>query len=103
MQITRAPVVSQPAPGCQHRLLFCARQPIRGWKLRDEFFIPVFYYSNTGLLQHDFRDQNAVRIIFTAPRQLALVPVIPAQQKTPEPPCAFQVDGCCRSSHAERF
>jgi len=38
-----------------------------------------------GLLQHDLRHQDVVRVVGPPPRQIAAVPVVPAQQGPAEP------------------
>jgi hypothetical protein len=53
---------------------------VHAGKLPQKKPIALFHHGHSGLLQHDFRKQDAVRIGLTPPGQLALFTVKPSQQ-----------------------
>ena len=79
VQIARAAVVAQAAPQRKHFVLRCRCQVANGGETREE---PVVINKNRGdlrLLQHDFRQPDAIRITRVLPRQaIASVRALPA-------------------------
>ena len=83
LQVAGPRIVAQPLPGRQEVLLRRFRQ---GSNVRKPLQKPVIVGNDrfhAGLLQHDFRYPDAVRVAFLPPRQIPSHPVVPLQQ----PPC----------------
>ena len=80
MQHARPPVISEPAPGCQHRSLPRASQPLHRRKPPEKLVIVRDHCRYPRLLQHDLRQPHPVGIMARAPGQRPSVRVIPRQQ-----------------------
>ena len=77
LQIARATVIAEARPQPEHFFLrrFCESMPVG--ESRQKSFVVRNHGSHARLLQHDFRNPDAVRIFRAPPRQIAL--------KLPEP------------------
>jgi hypothetical protein len=80
LQRTGARVVAEPRPYREHIVLFCTRQSSQSGKGAQEAAVRGHDNLDAGLLEHHLGHPDPVRISRTAPRQIALVAVIPAQQ-----------------------
>ena len=78
MERPRSAIISQAAPGREHGLLSGSGQLFYSGKLLNKSLVTLLNHRHSRLLQHDFRNQNAVGIAFSAPGQLALFPIEPA-------------------------
>src|ERR1700722_2275914 len=85
VQHSGATVITETAPCSQHAGLACPRELLNSRKAAQEFVIVLDYRRNSGLLQHNLRDPNAVGIVIDAPRQIALVQVVPGEQPAVKP------------------
>ncbi|MPN46410.1 hypothetical protein SDC9_193996 [bioreactor metagenome] len=70
MQIARAAVVAQAAPQRQHGILRCSRQAGHIRKSVQEALVVAQHGADLGLLQHDFRQPDAVRVTGLLPGQM---------------------------------
>src|SRR5919109_278086 len=80
MQRSRAPVISQAAPGSQHIGEACTCQFFYGRKAPQKLRVALKNYSYARLLKHHFRHPDAVGVAGAAPRQIATVLAIPTQK-----------------------
>ena len=69
MQIARAAVIAQACPQAEYGFLFGGGQCGDIGKGGDKTRVVVEYGGDLGLLQHDFRQPNAVRVL-RLPRQV---------------------------------
>jgi len=84
VEIPRPAVVAKTRPGSFD--VFHRRQRQRGevGKPGQENRVAFGDPPASGLLQHDFRNQNLVRILGPAPGKVAPVAVVPGEQRSPE-------------------
>ena len=80
LQIARAAVVSKPLPQLHEPILrdLCQRLDIRADL--EKARIVRLDRLNARLLEHDFGEPDAVRILGVSPRQVALVFAVPLQE-----------------------
>src|SRR5580698_4245994 len=78
MQHAGATVISQPAPGRQHRRLSCGSQPFDAREALQKSLIVIRNSRHASLLEHDFRKPDTVRIAIAPPGQIAFMAVKPA-------------------------
>src|ERR1700676_2243874 len=83
LQIPAAAVVAEARPQPQHFFLWCFRQPANIWEAFEKSLVEGNDRRNARLLQHDFRQPDAVRIFVQPPRQFPPVLAEPAQQSFP--------------------
>ena len=84
LQVAHPAVVAQPLPKLQQLLLISCGQ---GLHRRAALHEPVEvgqHRRHPGLLEHDLRHPDAVRVADAAPRQDALVDIVPRQQRRGE-------------------
>src|SRR5690606_9031320 len=84
MEIARSPVVAESLPGAEHL-------PLVGRGQRGEVREPLHpglvvtqYGLDTGLLQHDLRYEDPVRVLLAAPGEVPAPPVVEVQEGRPE-------------------
>ena len=70
MQIARATVVAQTTPQAHDLVLGCCCQFGHSGKVLQELLVVGQYGAHLCLLQHDFRQPHAVRILGVLPRQM---------------------------------
>src|ERR1051326_1052674 len=85
MQVARTGVIAEPLPGMQHVVEGSLGQRFDGRKPRHKAVKISPYRRDSGLLQHDLAEPDAVGIGYLAglgaPRQRAAMPVVPTQQR----------------------
>ncbi len=81
LQIARAAVVAEARPQAQHFFLRSRSKGNNAGKTGEKFFVVGDHRRHARLLQHDFRDPNAVRITILAPGQIALIIAKPIQER----------------------
>jgi len=85
MEIARAAVIAQSAPGRQHSGFRRARERMHIGKAGEKAFEVGNDRFDARLLQHDFRKPDAVEIgRSAAPGQIALHAIVPGEERTPE-------------------
>ena len=80
----RPAVIAQPLPLLEHRLDVGPGQGGQVGELFQEAMIEGDHRGNLGLLQHDFRDPDAVRVPGAEPGQITLVGGVPGEQVAPQ-------------------
>ena len=76
----RAAVITEAAPDPEQILFRCSGQTIDTRESFQEPLVVGHDGRHAGLLQHDFRDPDAVGVFGAPPREIALVAAVPAQQ-----------------------
>ena len=89
MQHASAPVIAQAAPRSQHRGFSSRCKVLDGRKAEQEFAIVLGYCSHTSLLQHDFREPDAIGIAIFSPRQVTPAALVPVEK--PASKCGMQL------------
>ena len=84
LQPLRPDVVAQRPPRLRDVLLVRPSQRFERGKALEPFVILGQYAIDLRLLQHHLGDQDVVRVVGFAPRQLAAVFPIPAEERLPE-------------------
>ena len=81
-KIPGARVIAESLPGVQDFLLgrFCEGGEIR--KTPNPLIIIRDHRRDLGLLQHEFRDQDGIRVLSAAPGQIAALQAVPFQKGT---------------------
>jgi hypothetical protein len=82
MKVGRAPVVSQTRPGGTHAARSRAGQNLKGGKPFEESVVKQLDPGNLGLLQHELRNYDRIRITGFSPRKLASPPSKPGEQSS---------------------
>src|SRR6266568_5850142 len=81
MQVARPRVVPQAAPQREHVVQWRAGERFHVRETREEALVVRDDRRDLGLLQHHFREPDAIRIAGTLPRQVpAPVPGLPADE-----------------------
>ena len=81
VQIARPAVITEPAPGGQYRILRCGGQVGQRWKQFKKAQVIRDDRHHLRLLQHDFRQPDAIRVAACLPRQIvAAVLLLPGNQ-----------------------
>ena len=81
MQIARPAVITQTAPQAQHLIQMGSRQRVDIGKSRQKTLVIAQHGDHLGLLQHDFRQPDAVGVARVLPRQImAAVQPLPIHQ-----------------------
>src|SRR6266571_5061680 len=78
LQVARATVIPEAGPQAQHFFLRRSGERANVWKALQEIFVVRDHCRNARLLQHDFREPDAIGIFGAAPRQIALELMEPA-------------------------
>ena len=85
VQIARAAVIAKPGPGREHRVERSLGERAKIREARKEALEIRADGRDRRLLQHDFREPDAVGIrtfaARRAPRQGAAMPIVPGQEK----------------------
>jgi hypothetical protein len=84
MERSGAAIVSKATPCSQHRFLTGPGKPGNVGKLPQKCSKALLDHCHSGLLQHDLRNQDAVRIALAAPWKIAFFAVKPAQKMSAE-------------------
>src|SRR4051794_4751048 len=84
VQIPRPRVVAEPLPRMQNVRFSRSRKAMKIRKAAQPLLIIAEHSRDLGLLEHDFRDENRVRITRSAPGQISAVLPKPAQENTTE-------------------
>src|ERR1700675_1965702 len=84
MQHARAPGVAQTAPGCQHGVFGSCGERLDIRKAFEENPVVVKDGGHARLLQHNFAEPDAIGIASFAPRKVAAMLIVPAQQGAPD-------------------
>ena len=72
LEVARARVVTKPSPETKHFLWWSCGEGFNGRKTFEETLIVRNGGGNARLLQHDFREPNAVGIFVAAPGEITL-------------------------------
>jgi len=81
VEIAAARVVAQPAPQPQHLVLGSLRKPLDAGESREKALVVGNHGRDLGLLQHDLREPDAVRIARSLPgKPAAAVPPLPGDE-----------------------
>ena len=80
VKITRAAIVTQSRPEFEHPFQGGARQASDGGKSLKEALVIGDHRRNLGLLEHDLRDQDLVRVARLPPGEVPAVLPEPAQE-----------------------
>ena len=91
MEVRGPIVVPQPVPALPHCRRGSGRQRLDRGIAIEESLIVGLDAGDLGLLKHEFRDEDAIRIAGSPPGQIAAVPAEPAKQSSAE------VDGLSRA------
>ncbi len=84
VQVGRAPVVPESLPGLANLSGARPGEIVQGGEPREEAGEVLSDPSHLGLLQHHFRNENAIGVAGSAPGELAAFPAEPGQQTAPE-------------------
>lgn len=84
MQQASAAVVSEPAPKRHDFVRLRGGEIVCRWEARQETLVVRHNGIDAGLLKHDLRDPNRVRVACMAPRKVAGVVVVPLQELVSE-------------------
>ena len=82
LQVHRAAVVTQAGPDPQDSLQGRALEGIDGGECAQKCLVVGEHGFNLSLLQHRFGNPDRVGIIGATPGQIALIPVVPAEDTT---------------------
>jgi hypothetical protein len=94
-QVPPARVIAQAAPEPQHLVLGSSRERCHVREARKETLVIGDHRGNLGLLQHDFREPDAVRIACVLPWQaMPAVAALPEDQFSRE--CRHAADSMAR-------
>ena len=80
MQIARAAVIAQAAPGCEHLLLRRGGQAFDGGKTLQKKMVVGNNGFHPGLLQHDFGEPDTIEVFGLPPGKVAARGIVPEQQ-----------------------
>src|SRR5258705_1785411 len=80
VQAPRAPIVAERAPRLRHVARAGPGEVLEGGIAREELLVLGDDAIHLGLLEHDLRDEDAVGLARPAPRQVAAVPGVPAEE-----------------------
>src|SRR5260370_34245250 len=80
LQIAGAAVIPETGPETQHFFLRRSGKSVNVGKALQKSFVVRNRSCNAGLLEHDFRQPNSVRVSCSAPRQIALEFAEPREQ-----------------------
>ena len=80
MKVPRAAVVPESGPEGNNLLFLRFCEGVNGREASQKFFVIRNNCLHTGLLQHNFRDPDAVRIGCRAPGEIAMSAAIPGQK-----------------------
>ena len=80
LQVARAAVIAKPGPETQYFIFRRCGKCVNVREMLHESFVVGNRGRNAGLLQHNFRQPDAIRIRGSAPRQITLKLTEPAQQ-----------------------
>ena len=80
MQIARAAVIAEAGPQLQHFVLRRARERFDRGESFQEAMVVGQYRGDARLLQHDFRDPDAIGIAARAPGEVALMRAKPGEK-----------------------
>ena len=83
VEVARAVVVAEPRPGGEDLLLRLLGERLQGGEALQERLVVGSRRLHRGLLEHDLGDPDAVGVRRPAPRELAPVAVVPAQEGAP--------------------
>src|ERR1700730_11180622 len=84
LQIACAAVIAESGPQAQHFLLLRRSERMDVREAIEKALVVGNHCRNACLLQHDFREPDAIRIFGAAPRQVTLVLLKPAEQSFSE-------------------
>ena len=85
VQVAGACVISQPCPVIEHRVYRGARQAGNIGEAQDKTLVVGNDRSHLGLLQHDLRNPDAIRIPIALPGQaMAPMGAVPTQYSATE-------------------
>jgi hypothetical protein len=85
VQPARADVVAERTPRFGHVVFRRRRQRVKARILLQPLVVLGQHAIDLRLLEHDFRDEDVVRIARAAPRKIAAVSPIPLEQAASKP------------------
>ena len=85
LQALRSDVVAKRVPRVRHFLFGCRSQRFERRVLVEPFGVLRQHAIDLRLLQHDFRDEDVVRVVGLAPGQIAPVTPVPGEQPRSKP------------------
>src|SRR5689334_3807829 len=92
MQIARAPVVAETAPGAERVGEGRASERAQRGEAPEERAVRRDDPRDLRLLEHDLRDEHRVGIPRMTPRKVAAFAVVPAPERPPKGPPAVVLD-----------
>ena len=80
LHIAHSRIITQTFPSLKQTLFRGIGQTFNSWKPVQESFVVWNNCIHSGLLKHDFRYPDVIRIFTSPPRQISLVFIIPVEE-----------------------
>jgi hypothetical protein len=81
VEMARAGVVPQPFPRFEHFIERGAREALQRRKSFKKSSVILAHALHLGLLEHNLGDQDMIRVVGRAPRQIALMAAVPREKR----------------------